>query len=117
MVAAELASLAGWLRVTAAAISFPGGVEQLSHAEALATGERLHLESVHIPRPLYFRDLVATLLFLVLRQIKDAIGGCGVGRYERNQRLTNPYQSLHATRTQHGEFVLRSRLLAAISSG
>ena len=39
-----LANLAGWLRVTAAAISFPGGVEQLSHAEALATGKRLHLE-------------------------------------------------------------------------
>ena len=28
---------AGWLRVTTAAISSPGGVERLSHAEALAT--------------------------------------------------------------------------------
>jgi hypothetical protein len=49
---AGLANPAGWLRVTAAATSFSGGVEQLSHAEALATGERLHLESVHIPNPL-----------------------------------------------------------------
>ena len=49
VVLSDLANLAGWLRVTAAAISFPGGVEQLSHAEALATGKTLHLESIHIP--------------------------------------------------------------------
>jgi hypothetical protein len=33
----------GTVRVTAAAIFVPGGVER-SHAEALATGERLHLD-------------------------------------------------------------------------
>ena len=32
----------------------PGGVERLSHAEALATGERLHLDQVHIPKPISF---------------------------------------------------------------
>ena len=39
----------GWLRVTAAATSYSGCVER-SHAEALATGTRPHLESVHIPK-------------------------------------------------------------------
>src|SRR6516165_6587113 len=40
---------AGWLRVTAAAISSLGGVERLSNADALAAEERLHLDSIHIP--------------------------------------------------------------------
>jgi hypothetical protein len=39
---------AGWLRVTAAAISFPAAWSAL-HAEALATGQRLHPKLVRIP--------------------------------------------------------------------
>jgi hypothetical protein len=42
-------SVAGWPRVTAAATLVSWRRGALSHAEALATGERLHLESVHTP--------------------------------------------------------------------
>jgi hypothetical protein len=50
------ANLAGWLRVTATAISYRRR-GALSHAEALATGERLHLESVHIPNAFRYERL------------------------------------------------------------
>ena len=68
----HLANLAGWLRVTAAASSLPGGVEQLSHAEALATGERLHLENRSTSRgPLYSRDRVGRRITFSLRVAAD----------------------------------------------
>jgi hypothetical protein len=64
----------------------------LSHAEALATGERLHLESVHIPKPLYSRDLSGSpryFFLFVLRQIKDAIGGCGVSLFLDREQVSH----------------------------
>ena len=68
--------LAGWLRVTAAAMSFPGGVERSPTQDALATGNALtwnqstsqfHIPGVPIPK---FVSLCGILVY-ELRNRKD----------------------------------------------
>src|SRR4029077_15384762 len=63
-----MASLAGWLRVTAAAISFPAAWSALARKmpatrDALATGKRPHLEPVHIPNDLGSQAPLVTRAF------------------------------------------------------
>src|SRR4029077_4389116 len=63
-----MASLAGWLRVTAAAISFPAAWSALARKmpptrDALATGKRPHLEPVHIPNDLWSQAPLVTRAF------------------------------------------------------
>jgi len=64
-----MASLAGWLRVTAAAISFPAAWSALARKmpptrDALATGKRPHLEPVHIPNDLGSQAPLVTRAFI-----------------------------------------------------
>lgn len=92
-----MASLAGWLRVTAAAISFPAAWSALARKmpptrDALATGKRPHLEPVHIPNDLGSQAPLVTrafgqglytprsgrALFFLLRQIKNALVECAI---------------------------------------
>jgi hypothetical protein len=63
----------GWLRVTAAATSFPGGAEQLSHAEALATGTPSPGIGPHPSAPVdRFQELQNRFRYLVVLNVASA---------------------------------------------
>ena len=46
--------------------------EAFSHAKALATGERLHLESVHIRKLIFYRCPYISLSFLIAIAVRRA---------------------------------------------
>jgi hypothetical protein len=90
--AADLANLMGWLRVTAAAISFPDGVERSLTQKPWRPGNAFTWNRSTSRSPLYSRDLSASpryFFLFVLRQIKDAIGGCGVSLFLDREQVSH----------------------------
>jgi hypothetical protein len=90
--AADLANLVGWLRVTAAAISFPGGVERSLTQKPWRPGNAFTWNRSTSRSPLYSRDLSGSpryFFLFVLRQIKDAIGGCGVSLFLDREQVSH----------------------------